>query len=72
MKSSESAKLYSPEERPKNQVRIVVTPTGEEDLNAKIGTDMVKGRFRRSTKVLSPTPLQHNIIIPEEAVRSKK
>lgn len=72
MKSSESTKLYSPEERPKSQVRIVVTPTSEEDLSAKIGTDMVKGRPRRPTKVLSPTPLQHNIIIPEEAVRSKK
>lgn len=71
MKSSESAKLYSPEERPKSQVRIVVTPTSE-DLNAKIGTDTVKGRPRRSAKVLSPTPLQHNIIIPEEELRSKK
>lgn len=63
-------KFYNLEERPKSQVKIVVTPTSEEDLYTKIGTDTGKGRHRISAKSQSPL-LQNNIIFPEEAVRSK-
>lgn len=64
-------KLFSPEERPKSQVKIVVTPTSEENLYTKIGTETSRGGFRRSANNRSPS-LQNNIVIPEEAVRSKK
>lgn len=69
-----SMKLYSPDERSKSQVKIVVTPTSEEDLYTKIGTNTnYKGAPpRRSTNIRSPSPLQHNIVIPEEAIRSNK
>jgi len=72
MKSPTSAKLYSPDERPKSQVKIVVTPTSEEDLYTKLGTDTGKGAPRKSANSRSTPSLQSNIVIPEEAFRSKK
>jgi len=71
MKSPTSEKLYSADERPKSQVKIIVTPTSEEDLHTNIRADTNKGRPRRSASVRSPSPLQHNFVIPEEEVRSK-
>lgn len=71
MKSPTSVKLYNSNERPKSQVKIVVTPTSEEDLFIKKETDTRNGGFRRSSSIRSPS-LQNNIVIPEEAVRSKK
>lgn len=64
-------KLYSPDERPKSHVKIVVTPTSEEDLYNKIATDNTKGGPRRSAYIRSPS-LHNNIVIPEEAVKTKK
>jgi len=63
-------KLYSPDERPKSHVKIVVTPTSEEDLYNKIATDN-KGGSRRSAYIRSPS-LHNDIVIPEEAVKTKK
>lgn len=71
MKSPTSMKLYSPDERPKSHVKIVVTPTSEEDLYTNIEIDTGKGGSRKSANSRSPS-LQNNIVIPEEAVRSKK
>lgn len=65
-------KLYNSDERPKSQVKIVVTPTSEEDLYAKIGSDTRKGGPRRSANSRSTPSLQNSMVIPEEAVRSKK
>lgn len=70
MKIPSSMKLYSPDERPKSQVKIVVTPTSEEDLYNKVGTEINKGGPRRSANSRSPS-IQNNIVIPEEAVRTK-
>lgn len=64
-------KLYNPDERPKSQVKIVVTPTSE-DLYTKIGSDTSKGGPRRSANNQSIPSLQNSMVIPEEAVRSKK
>lgn len=64
-------KLYSPDERPKSHLKIVVTPTSEEDLYINIATDNSKGGSRRSAYIRSPS-LHNNIIIPEEAVKAKK
>jgi len=72
MKSPTSAKLYNPDERPKSQVKIVVTPTSEEDLYTKIGTDTGRGEPRRSANSRSSPSVQNNMVIPEEAVRSNK
>ncbi|XP_022160259.1 microtubule-associated protein tau isoform X2 [Myzus persicae] len=71
LKSPLSMKLYSPDERPKSHVKIVVTPTSEEDLYNKIATDNTKGGPRRSAYIRSPS-LHNNIVIPEEAVKTKK
>ncbi|XP_026805832.1 microtubule-associated protein tau isoform X3 [Rhopalosiphum maidis] len=71
LKSPLSMKLYSPDERPKSHVKIVVTPTSEEDLYNKIATDNNKGGFRRSAYIRSPS-LHNDIVIPEEAVKTKK
>lgn len=71
MKSPMGMKFYSLDERPKSQVKIVVTPTSDEDLYTKIGTGVGSGEPRRSANGRSPS-LQNNIVIPEEAVRSKK
>lgn len=71
MKSPLSMKLYNPDERPKSHVKIVVTPTSEEDLYNKIVTDDNKGGPRRSAYIRSPS-LHNNIVIPEEAVKTKK
>lgn len=70
MKSPTSMKFYDSNERPKSQVKIVVTPTSE-DLFIKKETDTSNDGFRKSSNVRSPS-LQNNIVIPEEAVRSKK
>jgi len=72
MKSPTSAKMYSPDERPKSQVKIVVTSTSEEDLYTKIRTDTGKGKPRRSANGQSSPSVQNNMVIPEEAVRSNK
>lgn len=65
-------KLFSPDERPKSQVKIVVTPTSDEDLHTKIATDTNKGGPRRSANSRSPS-LQSDMVIPEEeAVRTLK
>lgn len=69
MKSPTCEKLHSTDKRPKSQVKIIVTPS-EEDLHNNTQIDTNKGRPRRSASVRSPSPLQHNIIIPEEEVRS--
>jgi len=52
-------------------VKIVVTPTSEEDLYNKIATDDSKGGPRRSAYIRSPS-IHNNIVIPEEAVKTKK
>lgn len=72
MKSPTNMKFFSPDERPKSHVKIVVTPTSEEDLYTKIGTDTDKGGPRRLGNSRSPSLQSSNIVIPEEAVRSKK
>lgn len=72
MKSPVCTKLFSPDDRPKSQVKIVVTPTSEEDLYTKVGTDMSKSGHRRSSGIRSPSPLQHNIVLPEDEVQTKK
>ncbi|XP_025418654.1 microtubule-associated protein tau isoform X2 [Sipha flava] len=69
LKSPINMKLFSPEERTKSQVKIVVTPTSEENLYTKIGMETNKAGFRRSAYNRSPS-LQNNMVIPEEAVRS--
>jgi len=52
-------------------VKIVVTPTSEEDLYNTIATENSKGGPRRSAYTRSPS-LHNNIVIPEEAVKTKK
>jgi len=52
-------------------VKIVVTPTSEEDLYNNITTDNSKGGSKRSAYIRSPS-LHNNIVIPEEAVKTKK
>ncbi|XP_015370498.1 PREDICTED: uncharacterized protein LOC107166375 isoform X2 [Diuraphis noxia] len=71
LKSPLSMKLYSPDERPKSHVKIVVTPTSEEDLYNKIATSNSKEGPRRSAYIRSPS-LHNDIVIPEEAVKTKK
>lgn len=71
MKSPMGMKFYSLDERPKSQVKIVVTPTSDEDLCTKIETDIGNGGPRKSANSQSST-LQNNIVIPEEAVRPNK
>lgn len=70
MKSPINMKLFSPEEQTKSQVKIVVTPTSDENVYTKIGMETNKVGFRRSAYNRSPS-LQNNMVIPEEAVRSK-
>lgn len=71
MKIPTSAKLYNSNERPKSQVKIVVTPTSEDDLFTKMETDTSESKIRKSSNIKSPS-LQNNIVIPEEEVSSKK